>query len=562
VVDSDGRDDLVRAEQRVGQVLRGKYRIDRVLGVGGMAAVYAATHRNQKQFAIKVLHPELSFREDIRTRFLREGYAANSVRHPGAVAVLDDDVAEDGAAFLVMELLDGLSVEQLWEQKGRRLAVAHVLGIAHQLLDALAAAHKQGIVHRDIKPANLFVCRDGQLKVLDFGIARVRDAATSGAQATGTGMLLGTPAFMAPEQAMGKSDEIEARTDLWAVGATLFTLLSGQLVHPGETGPQLMILAATSQARGLIAVAPEMPPVLAALVDRAVAFRKEDRWRTAEAMRDGSRDTSLALFGRLPLRESLVPMFDDRPDPFARTRDAGDGFVMPTLGGAATGDPPIAPRTAAPTAPAFSTGPAALTAPAVWTPPPTHPGAPATFGLTTSHPVTNDPPISVPAGVPRARPLVLGIVAIVGLLVVVGGAAVGLRSMAGPATSESPSSSPSLGLSSSPSLGLSSSPSLGVTPPALGVTASLSGAPVGAPSPASSGVARSGDPGVAASPSTRAAAPPASASARAPLATSLATSASSAASSATAASSASAPVCRVVSFFDADGDKHFRQECH
>jgi hypothetical protein len=96
-----------RAEQRIGSLLKDKYRLDRVLGVGGMAVVYTATHRNQKQFAVKVLHPELSWVDDIRTRFLREGYVANSVKHPGTVSVLDDDVTEDGSAFLVMELLDG-----------------------------------------------------------------------------------------------------------------------------------------------------------------------------------------------------------------------------------------------------------------------------------------------------------------------------------------------------------------------------------------------------------------------------------------------------------------------
>src|ERR1700677_2657894 len=154
--ESDERDeDCLRAEQRLGQVLRGKYRIDRVIGVGGMAAVYAATHRNQKTFAVKVLHRELSFNDDVRNRFLREGYAANSVRHPGAVAVLDDDVAEDGAAFLVMELLDGATVEAVWETQ-RRLSQSAVLCIAHQMLDTLAVAHSKAIVHRDIKPANLF----------------------------------------------------------------------------------------------------------------------------------------------------------------------------------------------------------------------------------------------------------------------------------------------------------------------------------------------------------------------------------------------------------------------
>jgi signal transduction histidine kinase len=123
----------------VGSVLRGKYRLDEVLGIGGMAVVYAATHRNQKQFAVKVLHPELSLREGIRARFLREGYAANSVKHPGAVAVMDDDVAEDGAAFLVMELLEGMPVEEVSMSCGRISVKDHGIGMAeadtHRIFD-------------------------------------------------------------------------------------------------------------------------------------------------------------------------------------------------------------------------------------------------------------------------------------------------------------------------------------------------------------------------------------------------------------------------------------------
>src|SRR5580700_4901474 len=121
---------LALARARIGKVLRGKYRLDRVLGIGGMAVVYAATHRNKKKFAIKMLHPELSVRENIRTRFLREGYVANSVEHPGAVAVLDDDVAEDGSAFLVMELLEGSPLDELArKQEGRRLPLSLVVSI-------------------------------------------------------------------------------------------------------------------------------------------------------------------------------------------------------------------------------------------------------------------------------------------------------------------------------------------------------------------------------------------------------------------------------------------------
>src|ERR1700758_4389888 len=130
-----------RAESRIGTTIREKYRIDELLGIGGMAAGYKATHRNRAEFAIKMLHPELSVREGFRQRFLREGYAANSVKHPGVVAVVDDDVAEDGSAFLVMELLDGMGCEALWSAAGQRLPPDVASAIVLQLLDVLAAAH-------------------------------------------------------------------------------------------------------------------------------------------------------------------------------------------------------------------------------------------------------------------------------------------------------------------------------------------------------------------------------------------------------------------------------------
>jgi serine/threonine protein kinase len=298
-----GDEVAVRARSRLGSVLRGKYRLDSVLGVGGMAVVYAATHRNKKRFAVKMLHPELSIHNDLRTRFLREGQLANSVEHPGALAVLDDDVAEDGAAFLVMELLAGETVEAVWERAHRRLSLDAVLGIIHELLDVLDAAHAHGIVHRDIKPANAFVTTEGRVKVLDFGIARVREAASTAATHTGT--VLGTPGFMAPEQALGKSSEIDAQTDLWAVGATLFTLASGWLVHEGDNAPQLLVKAATTQARSFAVAMPDAPAVIVQLVDRALAFDKRARWPSAAAMRDGVVAAATHVRGGMASRQAL-----------------------------------------------------------------------------------------------------------------------------------------------------------------------------------------------------------------------------------------------------------------
>jgi eukaryotic-like serine/threonine-protein kinase len=297
---------IARAKERVGTVLRGKYRVDAVLGIGGMAVVYVVTHRNQKRFALKILHPELSTRTDIRQRFLREGYAANSLDHPGAVAIMDDDVAEDGAAFLVMELLLGASIETLAERL-HRMAPEQVLAIAHQALDTLAVAHSKAIVHRDIKPANLFLQPDGTLKVLDFGIARVKDA-TTGSSATSTGTMLGTPAYMAPEQAMGSSSEIDGLTDVWAVGATMFTLLSHRLVHEAETATHLLIKAATQAPRSLAAVCPEVSPRIVELVDRAIAFEKVNRWPSAAAMRDAISRLYLELYDTPVAKDALVSL--------------------------------------------------------------------------------------------------------------------------------------------------------------------------------------------------------------------------------------------------------------
>jgi serine/threonine-protein kinase len=295
-----------RAQSRLGAWLKDKYRLDRILGIGGMAVVYAATHRNQAEFAVKVLHPEFSLRREIRTRFLREGYVANSVRHAGAVRVVDDDVADDGAAFLVMELLQGEPVETLWERAGSRLAPKAAIGIGWQLLDVLAAAHANSIVHRDIKPGNVFVTNEGVVKVLDFGIARLKDAALAAGSATQTGIMMGTPAFMAPEQAMAKTEDVDAQSDIWAVGATLFTLVSGSLVHEGDNSTQLLIRAATSPAPPLASVAPYVPPALASVVDRALAFDKASRWPSAAAMREALREASLAMFGEGPSRRVLL----------------------------------------------------------------------------------------------------------------------------------------------------------------------------------------------------------------------------------------------------------------
>ena len=295
-----------RGEDRIGSTLKSKWHIDELLGVGGMASVYAATHRNAKRVAVKVLHPELSMNAAIRQRFLREGYVANSVGHPGAVSVDDDDITEDGCAFLVMELLDGETLETRRERKGQ-LEAAEVLALMDPVLDTLAAAHEKGIVHRDLKPENLFLTHSGQVKVLDFGIARVRELSAAGSS-TQTGSTMGTPAFMPPEQARGRWDEVDPRSDLWAVGATMFALLTGRLVHVALTVNETLVLAVTERAPSVGGFSVRIPEEVVDLVDRALAYEKDARWASAREMQDALRQAYGAVSSK-PI--SYVEAFED-----------------------------------------------------------------------------------------------------------------------------------------------------------------------------------------------------------------------------------------------------------
>src|SRR5260370_21478021 len=278
---------FLRAQSRVGPTIGGKREVDTLLGVGGMAAVYAATHRNGSRAAVKLLHPELAVDHQGLKRFLREGRAANAVGHHGTVKVLDDDTSEDGSVFLVLELLDGENLEERCIRFGGGLPEDEVLWIADQLLDVLVAAHGQRIVHRDLKPGNLFWTLSGAVKVLDFGIARFGDLAASAT--TQGGATMGTPAFMAPEQARGLWDEVDAQSDLFAVGATMFNLLSGRLVHEGRTANEQMLSAMTVPAPPLASVIPGVANAVAFVVDRALAFDKAERWPSAQRMQEAVR---------------------------------------------------------------------------------------------------------------------------------------------------------------------------------------------------------------------------------------------------------------------------------
>jgi eukaryotic-like serine/threonine-protein kinase len=272
----------IQCQAKVGRTLQGKWTLESLIGVGGMAAVYLGKHRNGAVAAVKLLHPEYAAHAEIRARFLREAYIANKVNHPGAVRVLDDDVTETGEPYLVMELLRGMSVESFLRKQGGRLPLPTVLAIADHTLTVLEAAHAAGIVHRDLKPDNLFLTEERSIKILDFGIARLRD--DSGSKRTQTGMVMGTPAYMAPEQALGRWNDVDARTYLFAVGAIIFSMITGRDVHVAETAGEQLVMAATRPAPSLARLVEAPIPVIQ-LVDRALSYESSKRFQNATEMR-------------------------------------------------------------------------------------------------------------------------------------------------------------------------------------------------------------------------------------------------------------------------------------
>jgi eukaryotic-like serine/threonine-protein kinase len=266
-----------------GDIIAEKYRVDRLLGVGGMGAVVAATHLQlDDRVAIKVLLPELASDRDLVDRFLREGRAAVRIRSEHVGRVLDvGTVTPGGTPCIVMEYLEGKDLSQLLEERGTlppEEAVDYVL----QATEAIAEAHKAGIVHRDLKPANLFLTHraDGSpcIKVLDFGIAKVVRHGEA-ANVTKTRMQMGSPLYMAPEQ-LRSSRNVDARTDIWALGAVLHELVTGAPPFTADTLAELAIITATEPAPRMVERCPLATAALQDVVDRCLQKEPDGRFES------------------------------------------------------------------------------------------------------------------------------------------------------------------------------------------------------------------------------------------------------------------------------------------
>ena len=262
-----------------GTMLGSTYQVVRRIGGGGMGEVYEVTHRRLAgRYAAKVLNADFASHPDSFSRFRREAMVTSGLRHPGIVQVIDFDRTEDGHPFLVMELLEGQELTAII-RAAAPLPLARALGLVEQIGSALDAAHRQGIVHRDLKPQNVFVLsldRGRELvKILDFGISKAQVATQ---KLTSDSAMLGTPQYMAPEQAVGRSAEVDARADQFALAALTYELLSGRPPFSGDTVMALVYQIVHVDPPALTAVVPGLPAAVEAAIRRGLSKQPEARF--------------------------------------------------------------------------------------------------------------------------------------------------------------------------------------------------------------------------------------------------------------------------------------------
>jgi serine/threonine-protein kinase len=263
----------------VGDIVSGKYRVDGLLGVGGMGAVLAARHLQlDRRVAIKVLLPDMLDDPEVMARFDREARASVRIKSDHVVKVTEVGTLESGTPYMVMEYLEGEDLDTFLRQKGR-LPVDQTVGLMIQTCEVVAQAHKLGIVHRDLKPANLFcVSRpDGtvSIKVLDFGISKLMSE-----KLTNVRCIVGSPAYMSPEQIQSPST-VDQRADIWALGVVLYELLTGAVPFVARTLPAMLTHIATQPSPSVRAVRPDVPALLDAIIQRCLEKDPQQRYRTA-----------------------------------------------------------------------------------------------------------------------------------------------------------------------------------------------------------------------------------------------------------------------------------------
>src|SRR5256714_6635892 len=305
---------------RLAQALGSAYTLEGEIGRGGMGVVFnARDERLKRRVAVKVLPPELAFREEIRLRFLREAETAARLSHPHIVPIHSVGEGPDGLVYFVMAYVDGESLGAKLKRRGR-LAPDEARRIMQETADALGAAHALGISHRDVEPDNILLEGSrGRVVVTDFGIAKALSSTTGSATLTATGVAIGTPHYMSPEQAAGDR-EIDGRSDIYSLGVVSYQMLTGELPFQAPTVPGILMKHITERAPLVTEKCGDCPDDLAACVMRSLEKDPEDRWPTADALRRA-------------LEARSATMYRSRPPPARAAAPAPPLFPPPALPG-------------------------------------------------------------------------------------------------------------------------------------------------------------------------------------------------------------------------------------
>jgi tRNA A-37 threonylcarbamoyl transferase component Bud32 len=276
-------------EERLETTLAGKYRIQTIIQKGGMGTVFEGSHVELgKKIAVKILHPHYAQNREVTHRFLNEARGTARLQHRNIVDVLDIGADEDGIPFFVMEHLAGESLKERFVRRGGRLSLTESADIMIQVLTGLYVAHGRGIVHRDIKPGNIFIAKEADgsevVKILDFGVAKFRELELEDlTELTSSGFVVGTPAYMSPEQAAGRKSDIDYRTDIYSCGLVLYRSLTGTNPFMGETHYETIQAIVNRQAPPPSEIVGGLPPAVDAAILRAVEKKKEDRFQDCRA---------------------------------------------------------------------------------------------------------------------------------------------------------------------------------------------------------------------------------------------------------------------------------------
>jgi len=349
----------------------GSYTVERKLGEGGMGTVYELLHPGiGKRLALKLLHAEYAAKPQIVQRFFDEARAVNLIGHPNIVDIIDFAQLPDGRSYITMEFLEGGSLADYIREQGA-LPPEEVREITVPICSALAAAHEQGIVHRDLKPENIHLVRRADnpryVKVLDFGIAKLSaDLHMTPGAATRSGVVMGTPTYMSPEQAMGRTKEIDYRTDIYALGVICYEMLSGDVPFAAESFGDLMLQHLQQPPRPIRDLRPEIAATWDAVVQRALAKKREQRFQSMQEFSEGIDEAAdgSARMRAVPAADvgTFVP---NAPVPGTQAMPTGAPGAPPTVPGtpptmppaAQVGAPPVMPAAQIPPHAAYPGGP-------------------------------------------------------------------------------------------------------------------------------------------------------------------------------------------------------------